>query len=79
MSEVLPVREHYLRFEKMADEQRAKDAWCAYVEAHGWTVVGEDAEIRKVPEGWVASGRLIQTSETLDVVIPADAREVRYA
>lgn len=79
MSDTLPVREHFLRFDKMASEDRAKDAWRAYVEAHGWTVVGEGAEIRKVPEGWVAVGRLIQTSETLDVKINADASHVRYA
>lgn len=77
MSKILPVREHFLRFDKMANEERAKDAWRAYVEAHGWTVV-EGAEVRKVPEGWVAVGRLIQTEKTLDMRISVDARSVRF-
>lgn len=73
----LPVREHFLIFERMANEDRAKDAWRAFVEAHGWTVVGDGAHtIRKVPEGWAVVGRLIQTTETLNVHIADDASAI---
>lgn len=73
----LPVREHFLTFERIVNEERAKEAWRAYVEAHGWTVVGGGAHtVRKIPEGWVVVGRLIQTSETLDIRIAADANAI---
>lgn len=72
----LAVREHFIVFERMVDEDRAKEAWRAFVEAHGWTVVGDEQWVRKNPEGYAVIGRLIQTDETLDMQIRGDVNHI---
>lgn len=75
----LPVQKHFLIFERVVSDDAAKAAWRAFIEAHGWTMVGDesDIEIRKVPEGWAVLGLLIRTDETLPVKIRHDAGQVR--
>lgn len=71
----LPVRQHFLTFERIKDEALAFDAWRFYVLAHGWSVVGEPWA-GKMPEGWAVTGNVVQTERPLAVT--ADAKHVRF-
>lgn len=42
----LPIKEFYIRLERVYDEEAAREMWRQYVLAHGWSRVGEPEVVR---------------------------------
>lgn len=58
-TKTLPVREWYVRLERVADEEAALDAWRCLVKAQGWSAVGEPEVIHDGATPAVV-GRLVE-------------------
>jgi hypothetical protein len=43
---ILPVKQWYVRLERVHDEESALDAWRALVKAQGWSAVGDPEVVR---------------------------------
>lgn len=59
LSQVIPVKKWYLRFENIADEAEALDAWRQMVRAQGWSPVG-DPEVGSDGADPFIIGRVVQ-------------------
>lgn len=71
MTKTLPVREWYVRLERVHDEAAALDAWRSLVIAQGWSPVGEPWIVHDATPAVV--GRLVQHP---GLTVRADASQV---
>lgn len=74
-TQTLPIREWYVRLERVHDEAAALDAWRSMVKAQGWSAVGDPWIVQDGTPAVV--GRLVQhpdltvSPDAFDVVLPA--------
>jgi hypothetical protein len=59
MSKTIPIREWYVRLERVHDESAAFEAWRQLVIAQGWSPVGDPWIVRDGADPAVV-GRLVQ-------------------
>lgn len=72
MSKVIPIREWYVRLERVHDEAAAVEAWRQLVVAQGWSPVGDPWIVRDGADAAVV-GRLVQHP---GLPVNPDARQV---
>jgi hypothetical protein len=72
MTRTLPVKEFYIRLERVRDTEAAAEMWRQYVRAHGWSKVGEPEVVRhddpRNHEGTpFVIGKVVRTDEPLEL------------
>ena len=76
LTKTLPVRQWYVRLERVHDEAAALEAWRQMVRAQGWSTVGEPEIVHDGTPAVV--GKIVQhpgltvNPEAWDVVVYAD-------
>lgn len=68
----LPIKEFYIRLERVRNEEAALEMWRQYVLAHGWSRVGQPEVIRTADPRWregtpFVIGKVVETDEPLEL------------